>query len=342
MNKIILGTGICARAVMDSFHKTDIDLFQPMETQLKTELNYHGINFVLSDINTGGLSNRYHGIIPGKTINNVAYNEYLKTLKLRHLSQISDETYYVPWQVPRPNLKRAANINLANIDLSRKIYLCLSVLGNLSFLQNNGLLKNKVTMSDDLIIKFAEFKNLPIKYFPKFFYGGAVFPVIKTENGIISFRPVYGEDNSIDFTKNVYKQLFLNNPLQILSKVQQAIYLKFGLLSPLKKPLRWVATLQLNIPNFYTLLEGKVTINDGIFKIAEKNISHAYALLKQKIPETVFCDAEYFNGIHLGYDRAILANIPRNIRVYDMSLNQFKGEHPTVQVYCNIRKMLDE
>ena len=45
MNEIILGTGICARAVMDSFHKTDIDVFQPMQTQLKTELNYNKTDF---------------------------------------------------------------------------------------------------------------------------------------------------------------------------------------------------------------------------------------------------------------------------------------------------------
>ena len=340
MRPQILGTGICAKAVVDSFPLNSLDIIQPTGIRSNCSLTHQGINFTVADSSIGGLSNRYHGVTPGQTINKPAYESYLKNLKLKCLSRVSDNTYFVPWRVPRPDLKATRSINIENVNFRKQTFLCLSVMGNLTFLQNAGYISNNLDISDDLIINFGIIADLPKHLRPLYFIGGTVFPVIKIPNGIITFRPIFGRADSLDFTKNIISQFFNGGHQQIKSKIQQAIYLKFGLQLSFKKPRAWAAVLQLNVPNIYRLSHGILSFNGDIRKKTQKSLSHATKILVSNLPNSKVKQPEYFNGIHLGYNRNILSGIPKQINVFDMSLNEAKGQHPTLQVYCDIREKL--
>ena len=175
---------------------------------------------------------------------------------------------------------------------------------------------------------------------PQYFFGGTVFPIIKLNNGIITFRPIFGEADTLDFTKNIFLQFLSGHRGKITSKLQQAIYLKFGLQLSSKKPKRWAAVLQTNVPDVYYLSKGKLKINGNLVRRADAGLSQASNVLIKNIPGAELTLPEYFNGIHLGYDRNILKDIPKNLHVFDMSLNKRKGQHPTIEVYCDIRRKL--
>lgn len=340
MKPIIYGTGMCARAVIDSLGQENIEIIQPTKDTRPESIDLDGIKFRVCAHSQGGLSSLYHGITPCNTINATQNTEYLKTLKLKVKPELMSNGYFVPRKVPRPT--KIKNTHQGNVKLTSNntAFLCLSVVGNLSVLQEYRHIPDNVTISDDLIIGIGSFNELPKSLQPIQYIDGVVFPIISVPSGIITFRPVYNNDLQLDFSKNILKQLGRGSVRGILPKVLQAIYLKHGLQPSFLRPVKWLATLQLNIPNFYTLRDRTLIPNSDLISDTRKKIPAYLRLIRREITTFEEEPPTFFNGIHLGYDREILRNVPDNIQVYDTSLNDRPGTHPTIKTYCKIRELL--
>ena len=76
----------------------------------------------------------------------------------------------------------------------------------------------------------------------------------------------------------------------------------------------------------------KVKFNESIEIAVKKIFSLGFRSFKHDV-------GDLMSGIHLGYDRKILKNIPNNIVILDTSLNQIPGSHPTIESYCKSYNM---
>lgn len=346
MKKLLYGTGMCAQAVIDTFGRKQVELIQPSSRDVKTDLSLGELSFKICDPSVKGLSKRYHGVTPGRTINNKANIDFLKKLKLRTIPEVPNNSYFVPWNVPRPKMNGFIQKLPISFNDHRDIFLCSSVVGNLQALQKHKYIPEIVDISDDLTIGIGSLQDLPSNLMPSHFWGGTAFPILEIPNGIITFRPVFGENDTIDFAEKIIKQLLNVGFGTVQSKVQQAVYLKFGIQPIFKKPRKWIALLQSNVQNFYKLETGDISLNINLIDNVKEKIMSSQLYTKSVLSNFVAGSPSYFNGIHLGYDRSILDCVPDNISVLDTSLNEMPGTHPTIEVYCkvrqNLRKLLEK
>lgn len=340
MKKLLYGTGMCAQAVIDTLGRRQVELIQPVSRDLKTDLSLGELSFKICDPSVKGLSRRYHGVTPGKTINDKANFNFLKKLKLRTIPEVCNNSYFVPWNVPRPKMNGTIPKLPISLNDHRDIFLCSSVVGNIQALQKHKYVPEIVDISDDLIIGIGSLQDLPSYLLPSHFWGGTAFPILEVPNGIITFRPVFGKNDTIDFTKKIISQLLYGGFGTVRSKVQQAVYLKFGVQPIFKNPYKWMVLLQLNVKNFYKLETGDISLNLDLIDNVKEKIMSSQLYTKSVLPNFVAGSPSFFNGIHLGYDRCVLEGVPDNIRVLDTSLNETPGTHPTVEVYCKVRKNL--
>ncbi len=293
---------------------------------------------IIYNSGTHGMSAFYHGVSPVDLFHdseNKIPLTYLgiwfdiKTLNIKH-------GYFVPLKVPRPKIKKYEYFNDIKLKDTDVVFLCMSVVGNLKYLIGEGYIK-EAKIGDDLVYKIGtintnEYNNVINKYAIRV-KKGSIFPIIKFNNKIISFRPIFIKETNLNFIDlNQNFSLFNFNLLDIIEKILSAIYLRFGLLLyPVKK---WACYVQDYIDDAYEINANGVYESALLHqKYLNSKISTS-ELLKNLFRD--FNEEEGFviSGIHLRYDREILKNIPLNLHVFDNSLSNNYGEHPTIIMFC--------
>ena len=251
--------------------------------------------------------------------------------------QLSNYGYFVPKFVPRPSkvkLKYLAKKSLY-ANLHKENYFCMSVIGNLSALQNLGYINHSVQISDDLIFKLGVINSEDADFKPIHEKHGTFFPAIYHNGSMIYYRPVYLEEVEIDFSKKLFLVAKLDFKV-IVEKVLCSIYLKYG--KHIIKPKKWEVYAQYNLQAAYIIDKGEVKPRADAkkqLKLAREKLLGFISEIHPKLKQSKY---KYFNGIHLSYNRDVLRKVPSNIHVLDTSLSRGKGYHPTIEMYCKIFK----
>lgn len=335
-NNVILGAGLCADAVYKSVKLATVYANSANHNHSRLTSTWRA-DPVISNKGRHGLSRYYHGVTPTYAIE--LYKPLLWRLYNIHLPDelwdASTNSYFVPKKVPRPEL--SINYKLDKFDLglskpSQNIFLCLSVIGNLNFINKN--IKNiNCNVSDDIIFKIGNIDNRDYKKYCEVFFkksdGVSVFPAIVADDYLVTFRPVMIKSVNINFI-DLIKNFAQFSPTGIVEKILVSIYLKFGIL--VLKPKSWDLYIQLNVENAYKFDNGEISENselDEIIKRKKFAISRSLADKFGSFKDQFFIK-NVISGIHLGYDRKILDEIPKNIYVLDTSLNDRPGQHPTI------------
>lgn len=334
----ILGSGLCASAAHRIFKNADSFSIKSKNKTHETVFSKWRHDPIVGNKSKGGLSMFYHGVTPIRTLKNLENYEPLKTIKiLENTKFINFEGYFVPRFTPRPLKISSKPLNEFNFDKHKShiIFLCMSVKGNIEYLIKNGLM-SYANISDDIVYRLGEISNTEHKEnLQKRVHTrkGCYFPIIPIKDGHISFRPIFFkkiELNFIDLKKNLLADI---NVFTLFEKFLRAIYLRYGI--KLFKAKSWECYVQQNIKDAYLISqEGmvenkqlKVKFNESIETAVKKIFSLGFRSFEHDV-------GDLMSGIHLGYDRNILKNIPINIVILDTSLNQLSGSHPTIESYC--------
>lgn len=337
-NISILGSGMCAAAV-SNFYK-NATYYAPKSKHMshdKIKSKWRP-DPIISNKSQGGLSNFYHGVTPIKTLINPLNKSALKSINIyENNDYLMQDGYFVPRFIPRPKKLRTSSLDKFNLKKYKgKVFLCLSVVGNLEFLIKENYIES-ANISDDIVFRLGGISNTDYERLVDkrtISKKGCYFSTISINSGHISFRPVFLkkiEINFIDIKKSFIKDLRL---MSIIEKILRSLYLRFGLI--FFKPKLWECYVQTNIRNAYKISRNGIYENpDNKAQFIEAS-SHA----REKVLAYGFKDftldiGDIMSGIHLGYDRAILKDIPNNIIVLDTSLNKSPGLHPTLESFCN-------
>ena len=284
---------------------------------------------IIGSFRKTGLSGFYHAVTPTEVLTDESNQGALQTLKLSGLN-LPDGANFVPRIAPRPlNLA----LGLANSPCDVKV-LANSVVGNLSYAIQQGWL-NEADISDDIC--FSVGKITACDGFERIGRGftvskGALFPVLQFNKVQLTIRPVFSEVADIDFVS--LRSNFKNaNGSQLLEKFKCALYLRFGLL--VSEPKFWKVFCQLNMASTYLITKNGIAESSKFKKGLYTEIESVRGLCKQIFPSIeIDKDLKILNGIHLGYDRTILSEVPNDIIIIDTSLCDDAGKHPTIASYC--------
>ncbi len=335
---IILGDGLCAYGVSLALKNFEIYASKVSSNHKKIESSFRP-DPIISNISSKGLSNYYHGVSPSSIFFNYDYIEPLQKLgfKISSKKDFVRSSYFVPRFVPRPQIKKTKDIKKFDLESKQheNLFFCLSVVGNLNILSKLKKI-NEIVISDDLVFKIG---NISCEDYNKSFslpflnMQGAFFPSIEFEGGFLSFRPVFIKETSLNFIE--LKEDFKSNrdPIAFFEKALKAFYLRYGI--NFFKVRYWECYVQKNIKSNYVFRNGKlIEIKDSL-KDLEKSLSFLLSIVENKglriIDEKI---SNISSGIHLGYDRDILSEIPSNINFLDTSLNPNPGLHPTIISFC--------
>jgi hypothetical protein len=343
-NGIIYGNGMAAFAVSKVID--NVKIYASSEKKRNTHIRSKWRNSpIIFNDGVNGLSGYYHGVMPGCIFKDNTLKDGLSVLNLDcNTKNIIFNSYFVPWVVRRPRIKSFSEFDpIAVSDLSKgDNYLCMSVIGNLKFLQQHGYIKNAV-ISDDIIYKIGtisitDYKKLTHKR--EFCKKGIFFPIINMKNGFVHFRPIFFRETNINFTNLINSFISNKSVGEFFEKVLRSIYMRFGVL--LTRPSKWECFVQVSIKNFYKLKEdGAVEELESARMEYLKSIDAANEYINEfGFKDFKYDNGEVINGIHLGYDRNILKNVPKNIYVFDTSLNNKLGYHPTIVMFCKIVEIL--
>lgn len=334
----ILGSGLCSSAVHRIFKNAYSFSIKSKNKKHETVFSKWRHDPIVGNKTKGGLSMFYHGVTPISTLKNSENYEPLETLKILENTKFIDfDGYFVPRFTPRPaNIKTKC---LSEFEFKKNknelIFLCLSVKGNLEFLIKHNLLRD-AKISDDIVYRLGEISNedyqnfLPKKILTK---KGCYFPSITMKDGHINFRPVFFKKinmNFIDLKDTFFKEI---NILALFEKVLRALYLRYGIL--LFKVKNWECYVQQHFSEAYIISSNGMHESSDLQERfldscrKAKDFLHSIGFKHFKVDE-----GDLISGIHLGYDRSILREIPSNILILDTSLNECKGSHPTIESYC--------
>lgn len=334
----ILGSGLCSSAVHRIFKNADSFSIKSKKKKHETVFSKWRHDPIVGNKTKGGLSMFYHGVTPISALKNLENYEPLKTLNIFENTKFIDfEGYFVPRFTPRPFKISSKPLNEFDFDKNKShlIFLCMSVKGNLEYLIKKKFL-SYANISDDIVYRLGEISNIEHKENlkkRKHTAKGCYFPIIPIKDGHISFRPIFFKKidlNFIDLKKNLLADI---NIFTLFEKFLRAIYLRYGI--KLFEAKSWECYVQQNIEDAYFIShEGmienkklKVKFNESIEIAVKKIFSSGFRSFRNDV-------GDLMSGIHLGYDRKILKNIPNNIVILDTSLNQIPGSHPTIESYC--------
>lgn len=346
MNECIVGMGLIATAVLKKGGvQKEILLIKPQGDNL-TKKNLKEIESkwrqksILYSADKRGLSNLYHGVTPAqiyqdheKTITNLDYAN-LKT----KIVEIKDYSF-VPYKVERTkiNIKNTKYINVENLKNYEKVNLCSSVIGNLRILMKLGEIEKSIKVGDHLVVKLCSIKYE--EYLEKIGSKG----VVHTPTGVlfkhmdfgdldtrVFFRPNYGDNININFTDTVNGiAKFLINKNSI-KRIKSSLYNKFGIKFPAT---RVDIYAQIPIRDLYCVSEFSIVESLDSEIIFKSVLEELKIKVRNKFDTVKFYTNNKENilpGIHLFYNRAVVQNINKNIKVYDTSLCPDIKAHPTV------------
>jgi len=333
----ILGSGLCASAVALNWQNADI--YSSLHTKKHAVVpSRWRPSPIVGNAGWQGLSRYYHGVLPSEILEIERYQEPLAALGLWGFKPpIPTRSYFVPRRVPRPQIPKSKNIKaISECEINTKLsYLCMSVVGNISYLLARGLL-DEVALSDDIVFKVGEISTddmsalLPDRQRTR---QGCFFPCIYMDDIQLSFRPVFSRVvavNFIDIRENLREGLSV---LDLLEKVRKALYLRYGF--QLGKVKRWEVFAQKNISAAYIMSRDGIFESAGIDRTIKECREHIRDYCTQlKLNSFEGCESSVMSGIHLGYGREILSDLPTNYRVLDTSLNNVPGTHPTIRSFC--------
>lgn len=333
----ILGSGLCASAAALNWQNADI--YSSLDTKKHTVVpsNWRP-SPIVGNAGWQGLSRFYHGVLPSEILEVERYQQPLAVLGLSGLKPpIPARSYFVPRRVPRPKILKSKTIKpISECEVDTELsYLCMSVVGNISYLLAGGFL-DEVELSDDIVFKVGEISTenmsdlLPDRQRTR---QGCFFPCVHVDDIQLSFRPVFSREvtvNFIDIKENLREGL---SALDLVEKARRASYLRYGFL--LGKVKRWEVFAQKNISAAYIISRDGVFEREGIDRTITECREHIgdYSAKLNFSPLEVR-EGSVMSGIHLGYRREVLSHLPKNYRVLDTSLNNFPGTHPTIRSFC--------
>jgi hypothetical protein len=341
----ILGSGLCAYAVK-SIWKNGIVYSSTRKKHHDVISSFWRKSPIISNSGWKGLSKFYHGVMPSEVLEIPEYKEALKVLGLSNsLANSGFESYFVPRRTPRSQIVKSSKIRQLNecqIDETLS-YFCLSVTGNIRYLIDNSFLDNAL-LSDDIVFRLGnistdEFSALMPKRLIN--AAGCHFPCKNFAGVQVSFRPVFEREvnmNFIDAKENLRSDVSV---LDLVEKIRRAIFLRYGL--SLGGIRYWECYVQKNLETAYHCTRDGVTenlINQQeiklcIEKVCEDLFEAGFKSLKKNV-------GDFLSGVHLGYDRDILSDLPSNYRIFDTSLNSVAGAHPTIRSFCECYKLAYE
>lgn len=332
----ILGSGLCAYAVKSVWSNGFVFSSTRRENHSVIPSLWRK-PAIVSNLGWKGLSKYYHGVMPSEILMIPEYEEPLNILGLFSSSAPNFESYFVPRRTPRPQFSKFCKIRqLHECQIDETLsYLCLSVVGNIKYLINNSFFDN-ASLSDDIVFRLGsvsadEFSALmPERSLTSL---GCHFPCKNFDGVQVSFRPVFEREvniNFIDTKENLRSEVSV---LDLLEKVRRAIFLRYGV--ALGEVRYWECYVQKNLADAYFCNRDGVTENVNNRKEIELCIeevcNYIFEAGFKSIKKNV---GDILSGIHLGYNRDILSELPSNYRVFDTSLNSVPGAHPTIRSFC--------
>lgn len=331
----ILGSGICAYAVNKIWKKADCFSEKSNKPHIKLDSRWRP-DPIIANNGKGGLSMYYHGVTPTITINNKLNIIPLEIIKMNdRVPKNMTDSYFVPRFTPRPKIKTVKDINNFKESKSKDItYLCLSVIGNINFLIEKNYI-SRVQVSDDIVYKIGTVSEKSYNKLIKknvITKKGSYFPIINLKNGHINFRPVFFKKisiNFIDISNDLFRDLSFSS---LIEKILRSLYMRFGFI--FLKPKYWECYVQQNLKDAYTVTKEKIKENDVTEEINYFVKNAMNELIDQGFSDFKLDVGDFMSGIHLGYDRKILKKIPKKYRVFDTSLNDYPGSHPTIYSFC--------
>lgn len=332
---IILGSGLCASAAASALPGAKV--ISPLGKRPHTRVStLWRPPAVVSNLGAGGLSRYYHGVTPSAVLKDKAYQPGLRLLGLTDVQVPEGDWNFVPGSVPRAWVRPDAS--LEGFDLrevgDERVYMCLSVIGNLQLLIASGYLE-EARVSDDIVFRLGTVsleEGARLLSLPQRGPRGVFHPIIRFPGGQVGLRPQFFRDVTINFI-DPQRNLLSIDPRALAEKALRAAYLRYGLHPFSAKS--WDVYVQRNFADAYTVSPDGVAEPHGLkarFAVAvEEEVQRMAQLGFTTFRRSL---GDVMSGIHLGYDRAMLANLPPGIRVLDTSLNPEPGQHPTVRTFC--------
>lgn len=332
---IVLGSGLCASAAASAVRGAFV--LSPLGKRSHTRVDtVWRPPAVVTNLGGGGLSRYYHGVMPSAVLKEEKYQPGLRLLGLANVQVPQGDWNFVPTKVPRPWVRPDASID--GYDLRQvgdaPVFMCLSVIGNLQLLIAEGYLE-EARVSDDVVFKLGtvsleEGASLlpPPQRGPR----GAFHPILRFPGGQVGLRPKFFRDTTINFI-DPKQNLLSIDPRDLAEKALRAVYLRYGL-SPLRAS-GWDVYVQRNFTDAYTVSRDGVAESRGLKSQFQEVVEHETQRMTQ-LGFTTFrlSLGDVMSGIHLGYDRNLLAGLPAGLHVLDTSLNPEPGQHPTVRTFC--------
>ena len=332
---IVLGSGLCASAVVSVARRARV--FSPRGRRPHTRVyTPWRPAAVVANLGGGGLSQYYHGVTPSSVFKDETCQSGLRLLGLHDVQVPEGEWNFVPASVPRPWVRHVSPLEEFDLCLlaDNSVYLCLSVIGNLQILVGAGYLE-VAQVSDDIVFRLGtiskqEGESLlpPSQRGPQ----GVFHAILRVPGGQIGLRPRFFRDvelNFIDTTRN----LLSIDPRDLSEKALRAVYLRYGI-RPFEVK-EWDVYVQRNFANAYTVSSAGVvespelqaSFRTAVDEEAQRMTQIGLSTFRRSLGDVM-------SGIHLGYDRSILTNLPPRLCVLDTSLHPEPGQHPTVRTFC--------
>lgn len=211
----------------------------------------------------------------------------------------------------------------------------MSVTGNISYLIDNGYIDGTL-ISDDIVFRLGSVSTDDFNVLmPKRIVNSVEchFPC-KNYSGVqVSFRPVFQREVNLNFIDVMESFVSGFSLFDLVEKIRRAFFLRYGLsLGPIRY---WECHVQKNISDAYHYIgndyrestNNQKEIELCIEKVIENLLEAGFKSFKKNV-------GDFMSGVHLGYDRAILNDLPTNFRVFDTSLNMIPGAHPTIRSFC--------
>ncbi len=332
---IILGNGLCASAVASAMPGAQVFSTTGKRPHMRVHSPWRPFA-VVSNPGGGGLSSYYHGVTPASVLQDEACQPGLRLLGLNDIQVPQGDWNFVPVFVPRAWVR--PNASLEEFDLRKvgdqRVYMCLSVIGNLQQLIAAGFL-DEAHATDDIVFRLGTVdleegcKRMSLPHRTK---RGVFHPTIRFPGGQVGLRPRFFRDVTMNFI-HLQRNLLSIDPRDLAEKALRALYLRYGL-QPCS-PKGWDVYVQRNFANAYLVTRAGVTEADGL----KDRFATAVEEEVQRMAQLGFTTfrrnlGEVMSGIHLGYDRTVLANLPPGFCMLDTSLNPDPGQHPTVHTFC--------
>lgn len=314
---IVLGNGIVADTVLKKL-EGNADHFGVVSGLKEPKVLVDSFEGLYEPIlfDKDGLSWLYHGVTPLKD-----FFQYVGV----DSPAFSENKNIVPFKVPRPKKRPIRIFDAKEINsFERKIYSCLSVVGNLSlyeFLNESG----KAWRIGDHVCSTIGYSEYKSEFAPLLTRFGVIHPVINISNKMqLSFRPRVDEKLfDLIMTNGLLAKLKKLN----FEKLRAAAYLKLGI--NFFKKLDYECFVQFRIENAYTFKNSEISMSHSFKQELSElyNISKYYVNLREWIP---FQEAKFYSGIHLSSD---LPRTSSNLIFLDTSLAESE-KHPTL-ASCN-------